>query len=156
MPWAEAEGYDPDYLTQHELHFEPACLNGYSTVVIVGHDEYWTWEMRDRIDAFVDRGGGLARFAGNFQWQVRMPSDGRTQYCYRTPDRDPESEADPRRTTTVWDYEPIGRPAAATMGLTGMGGTYNRYGVAVPRSSGGFHRLPPKALGLRGDRPLLR
>jgi hypothetical protein len=136
--WAEDQGYDLDYLTQHELHFEPTCLDGYSTVVIVGHDEYWTWEMRDRIDAFVDRGGRLARFAGNFQWQVRLSPDGRTQYCYRTPNRDPQALTDPQRVTTVWDYKPIGRPAAATMGLTGMGGTYNRYGVAVPRSSGGF------------------
>ncbi len=136
--WAEEAGYGLDYLTQHDLHFDATCLDGYSTVVIVGHDEYWTWEMRDRVDAFVDRGGGLARFGGNFLWQVRLSEDGHTQSCYRTPQADPESAANPKRTTTVWDYKPIGRPAAETMGLTGMGGTYNRYGVAAPRSSGGF------------------
>ena len=94
--------------------------------------------MRDRIDAFVDRGGGLARFGGNFLWQVRLSPDGHTQFCYKIPDADPESAANPRRATTVWDYLPIDRPAAATMGLTGMSGIYNRYGVAAPRSSGGF------------------
>ena len=30
------------------------------------------------------------------------------------------------------------------MGLTGMGGTYNRYGVAAPRSSGGFTVYRPE------------
>lgn len=148
--WAEEQGYVLDYLTQHELHFEPDCLDGYSTVVIVGHDEYWTWEMRDRIDAFVDRGGGLARFGGNFLWQVRLSEDGHTQYCYRTPERDPEAERNPKRITTVWDYAPLGRPGAETMGLTGMGGTYNRYGVAVPRSSGGFTIYRPQHWAFAG------
>ncbi len=148
--WAEEQGYQLDYLTQHDLHFDEQSLDGYSTLVIVGHDEYWTWEMRDRVDAFVDRGGGLARFAGNYQWQVRLSSDGSTQYCYRTPQNDPESKSDPRRTTTVWDYKQIGRPAAATMGLTGMGGVYNRYGVGVPRSSGGYTIYRPDHWAFEG------
>ena len=150
MIWAEEQGYDLDYLTQHDLHFEERSLDGYTTVVIVGHDEYWTWEMRDRIDEFVDRGGGLARFAGNFLWQVRLSDDGNTQYCYRTPDKDPEATSNPLRTTTVWDYKPLGRPAATTMGLTGMGGTYNRYGVAAPRSSGGFTIYRPNHWAVEG------
>lgn len=148
--WAEEQGYDLDYLTQHDLHFEERSLHGYTTVVIVGHDEYWTWEMRDRIDEFVDRGGGLARFAGNFLWQVRLSDDGNTQYCYRTPDKDPEAASNPLRITTVWDYKPLGRPAATTMGLTGMGGTYNRYGVAAPRSSGGFTIYRPNHWAVEG------
>jgi hypothetical protein len=148
--WAERAGYELDYLTQHDLHFDTESLAGFSTLVIVGHDEYWTWEMRDRVDAFVDAGGGVARFAGNYQWQVRLSADGTEQFCYRTPQADPEAATDPRRTTTVWDYKPIGRPAAATMGLTGMGGTYNRYGVAVPRSSGGFTVYRPEHWAFAG------
>jgi hypothetical protein len=148
--WAEEHGYELDYLTQHDLHFDRAALADASTVVIVGHDEYWTWEMRDGIDAFVDRGGGVARFAGNFQWQVRLSPDGATQYCYRTPQNDPMTAHDPTRTTTVWEYHAIGRPGAATMGLSGMGGTYNRYGVAAPRSSGGFTIYRPEHWAFAG------
>lgn len=148
--WAEAQGYAFDYLTQHDLHADPQALDEATTAVIVGHDEYWTWEMRDRIDAFVDRGGGVARFAGNFQWQVRLSADGRTQSCYRTPQNDPLAATDPTRTTTVWEYRAIGRPAAATMGLTGLGGTYNRYGVAAPRSSGGFTIYRPEHWAFAG------
>jgi hypothetical protein len=146
----EERGYELEYLTQHDLHFDPSSLDRYSTVVIVGHDEYWTWEMRDRIDEFVDRGGSIARFAGNFLWQVRLSDDGSTQYCYRTPERDPKAVAEPTRITTAWDYLPLGRPGAATMGLTGMGGTYNRYGVAVPRSSGGFTIYRPEHWAFEG------
>lgn len=136
--WAERAGYVMDYLTQADLHREPHALDGYACAVVVGHDEYWTWEMRDRVDAFVDRGGGLARFGGNFLWQVRLSDDGTRQSCWRTPARDPEAEVNPHLATTVWDHADIARPAAATMGLTGMAGTYARYGVAAPRASGGF------------------
>jgi hypothetical protein len=136
--WAEQAGYEFDYLTQADLHFDPDCLAGYRCVIVVGHDEYWTWEMRDVIDAFVVNGGGLARFAGNYQWQVRLSADGRTQYCYRLPSLDPEAARAPHLATTVWEAKSVGRPGAKSMGLNGLGGIYNRYGVAAPRSSGGF------------------
>ena len=69
--WAERQGYAIDLATQHELHFSPEILDCYDCAVFVGHDEYWTWEMRDAVDAFVERGGRAARFAGNFLWQTQ-------------------------------------------------------------------------------------
>lgn len=63
--WAERHGYRVHHLTQLDLQTEPGCLDGYQTVVVVGHDEYWSWEQRDVMDAFIDRGGKLARFGGN-------------------------------------------------------------------------------------------
>ncbi|WP_236790897.1 N,N-dimethylformamidase beta subunit family domain-containing protein [Amycolatopsis sp. GM8] len=44
----------------------PDILAEYDCAAIAGHDEYWTWEMRDAVDSYVDQGGGVARFAGNF------------------------------------------------------------------------------------------
>ncbi|WP_155638286.1 N,N-dimethylformamidase beta subunit family domain-containing protein [Burkholderia cepacia] len=136
--WAERNGYALDYLTQHDLHFDENALDGYDLVLLVGHDEYWSWEMRDRIDAFTDNGGNIARFGGNFIWQVRLSEDGSTQDCYRVPAFDPLREIQPSRVTTVWDAPIVGRPAAASLGLTGTAGVYNRYGNAAPRSTGGF------------------
>ncbi|WTZ24698.1 hypothetical protein OG344_30955 [Microbispora sp. NBC_01389] len=130
--WAERHGYEIDYLTQHDLHFDPHALDGYSCVVVVGHDEYWSWRMRDTVDAFVDAGGNLARLGGNYQWQVRLSDDGSTQYCYRLPSLDPEAAATPHLATTVWEAKSVGRPGATTIGLNGLGGIYNRYGVATP------------------------
>ncbi|KAF9875444.1 hypothetical protein CkaCkLH20_07264 [Colletotrichum karsti] len=132
--WAEREGYRVHHLTQADLHAEPNALNGYSTAVIVGHDEYWSWEMRDTLDNYVDAGGNLARFAGDFLWQVRLDDKLEAQWCYRTVDADPT--ANQSRVTSSWDT--VGRPAALTMGLTGITGVYARYGVAPPRSHGGF------------------
>ncbi|NED08246.1 hypothetical protein G3I55_42200 [Streptomyces sp. SID6648] len=136
--WAERHGYPLDYLTQHDLHFEPSRVDDYDCLVIVGHDEYWTGEMRDTVDAFVDRGGNVARFGANYIWQVRLEDDGATQVCHKIPGDDPVAATDPTRDTTAWDHPKLARPGAATMGLTGLGGVYARYGASTPRSSGGY------------------
>lgn len=148
--WAEQRGYALDYLTQHDLHFDEHALDEYDLVVLVGHDEYWSWEMRDRIDNFTDSGGNVARFAGNFIWQVRLSGDGSRQECYRTPACDPLKETNPSRVTTIWDAPIIGRPAAPSFGLTGLAGVYNRYGNAAPRSTGGFTVYRPDHWVFRG------
>ena len=64
--WAERAGYAVDLASQHELHFEPEILDGYDCVVFVGHDEYWTWEMRDAVDAYVERGGHVGPLCRQF------------------------------------------------------------------------------------------
>jgi len=148
--WAETAGYCFDYLTQHDLHQQPDCLQGYDCLVIVGHDEYWSWQMRDRLDAFVDSGGNLIRLAGNYQWQIRLSEDGQTQYCYRLPNLDPQAAITPHLATTVWEAHSIGRPGAMSMGLNGLGGIYNRYGNATPRSSGGFTVYRPEHWAFAG------
>lgn len=136
--WAEREGYRFDMLTQQDLHHDPEALAGYRCAVVVGHDEYWSWEMRDTVDAFVDGGGNLCRLGGNFYWQVRFEDDETVQCCYRAPALDPITPIQPQRATTAWEALSLGRPGASTVGLNGMGGTYARYGCAAPRSSGGF------------------
>ena len=85
--WAERQGYELDYLTQQDLDLSPECLDGYRCVVIVGHDEYWSWRMRDTLDRFLDRGGNLARFAGNFEWQVRLEEKGDAPALLQEPRR---------------------------------------------------------------------
>lgn len=142
--WAETHGYQLDYLTQHDLHTDPTCLDGYRCAVVVGHDEYWSWQMRDTIDAFVDGGGRFARFGGNFGWQVRLSDDATTQYCYRLPQLDPITAEHPHLATTFWEARSLGRPGAHTVGLNALGGIYNRYGVATPRSSGGYTVYRPE------------
>ena len=138
VAWAEQAGYDFDYLTQHDLHFDASALDEYSGVVIVGHDEYWSWEMRDRVDAFLDRGGFVARFGGNFLWQVRLVYEGDAQLCWKRAAQDPLWQDPERRhrATVAWDV--TGRSGALTMGLRGEAGVYSRYGTAAPRAAGGL------------------
>ena len=79
------------------------------------------------------------RFGANFLWQVRLEDGGRTQVCYKDPFADPVFDTNERaRTSTAWDFAFIGRPGARTMGLTGLGGIYTRFGTAAGRASGGL------------------
>ena len=146
--WAEQQGYAVDVLNQYELATEPEILAPYRCAAIVGHDEYWSWEMRDAVDAWVDDGGHLARFAGNFMWQVRFDPDAAIQTCYKfSASEDDPAARDPQtrpRTTASWDDPVVGRPAALTMGLTGNRGVYVRSFAAAPRSSGGYTVYRPR------------
>jgi hypothetical protein len=146
--WAEREGYTIDVLTQYDLERDPGILEPYVCAAIVGHDEYWSWAMRDTLDAWIDRGGRLARFAGNFKWQIRLENDATTQVCHKfNVAEDDPATTDPERVslaTTCWDDPLIRRPAALTMGSTGARGIYVRSFAAAPRSSGGYTVYRPR------------
>ena len=152
--WAERAGYRLDIATQHDLHLRPDLLASYRCVVIVGHDEYWSWEMRDALDAYLDAGGRVARFAGNFLWQIRLEDQGRRQLCYkyRARQEDPlRGGPEAQRTTICWDAPEVGRPAALTMGLSGSRGLYVGWGGCVPRGPGGFTIYRPEHWAFAGS-----
>jgi hypothetical protein len=153
LQWAERAGFAVDLASQHELHFNPEILDGYACVVFVGHDEYWTWEMRDAIDAYVDRGGHVARFAGNFMWQTRLEREGRAQVCYKYRARaeDPVYRSgDPSRTTGSWEARESGRPGALTFGLNATDGLYAGWGDCAPRGVRGFPVYRPEHWAFAG------
>lgn len=140
--WAEGEGFGVDYITQHDLDRDPDILTGYQCAVMVGHCEYWSGRMRDGIDRWIDQGGNVARFAGNFGWQIRLENGGDLQVCYK----EMAASADPfvgtddaHRVTGMWD-DPnlVRRPGTSTFGLQQTYGIYARFGTAVPRGSGGY------------------
>jgi len=140
--WAEQNGYEMEYIDQTDLGSVPGVLDAYDCLVITGHDEYWSWDQRDALDAFVERGGKLARFAANMLWQVRLEGDnGRQQICHKVnaDQNDPVAGTDKAHLlTTIWEHASINRPAAQTFSVTGLQGIYATYDGAAPRSSGGF------------------
>ncbi|MER8368984.1 N,N-dimethylformamidase beta subunit family domain-containing protein [Mesorhizobium sp. M0306] len=151
--FAERAGYAVDLASQHDLHFSPDILDGYDCVVFVGHDEYWTWEMRDAVDTYVERGGHAARFAGNFMWQTRLEDEGRRQVCYKYRARaeDPAYRGgDIRRATNSWEAPEIGRPGAATFGLNATRGVYAGWGGCAPRGVRGFPVYRPEHWAFAG------
>ncbi len=153
MRWAEREGYAIDLVSQHELHLDPELLHDYDCVVMVGHDEYWTWEMRDAVDSYVDRGGHVARFAGNFMWQTRLEYGGTRQVCYkyRARSEDPVYRTSDRsRTTGSWEAHETGRPGAATFGLNAIDGLYAGWGGCVARGARGFPVYRPEHWAFAG------
>ena len=153
LHWAEHAGFAVDLASQHELQFNPEILSGYACVVFVGHDEYWSWEMRDAIDEYVDRGGHVARFAGNFMWQTRLERGGRAQVCYKYRARaeDPVyRSADRSRTTGSWEASETGRPGALTFGLNATNGLYAGWGGCAPRGVRGFPVYRPEHWAFAG------
>jgi hypothetical protein len=149
--WAEEQGIAFDYYTQHDLHADPGFLDGYPRAVIVGHDEYWTRDMRDHLDAWLDQGGQLARFGGNFFWQTRLSDDLTVQTCYKTraEAEDPLGATD--RLTSYWDHPQARRPAVATMGLTGSMGVYAGWSRCAAHGSGGFTIYRPDHWAMQGS-----
>jgi hypothetical protein len=107
----------------------------------VGHDEYWSWGMREALDRFTDAGGNAAVLSGNTCfWQVRFDEHHRAMTCFKyRADEDPVvGTADERRVTGPWSDRRIAWPETRTIGLTFTRGGYSRYGLGVPRGSGAY------------------
>lgn len=131
--WLEKRGISAEYCTSVDLHKDPALLDAYQLFLSVGHDEYWSWEMRDTVEAFVNNGGNAAFFSGNTcWWQIRFDSRTapRQLLCYKD-GADPALSTNPSRATLNW-FEPAG-PNRPENRLTGL--SY--------RAPGGATRTPP-------------
>lgn len=145
--WAEANGYRLDFAISQDLEEHPEVLDGHRAFVTVGHDEYWSWKMRDALDRFTTAGGNAAILSGNTCfWQVRFEDDHRAMTCFKyEAHRDPVAGTeDERFLTGVWADKRIGRPEHETIGLSFTRGGYSRYGLGVPRSSGGYTVWQPE------------
>src|SRR4029079_15878879 len=71
--WLEANGYDVGYVSDMDLADSAADLPGTHALLFVGHDEYWTWNEFDRVQALRDAGAHLASFSGdNADWNIRL------------------------------------------------------------------------------------
>jgi hypothetical protein len=86
----EREGYDVTYGTDLDAHENASLLLSHNAILIVGHSEYWSREMRNNIIAARDQGVSLGIFAGNVcYWQVRFepsvvnPAPDRTMVGYK-------------------------------------------------------------------------
>ncbi|MFG1957767.1 N,N-dimethylformamidase beta subunit family domain-containing protein [Nonomuraea sp. NPDC049028] len=119
LRWLGPSGHPVDYCSGLDLHDGLDLLSRYRLLVINGHDEYWSWEMRDAVEAFARAGGNIAIFSGNTcWWQVRFEDDLRTMVCYRDAVADPLATTDPGRATVEWPSEPVNRPENTLTGLT--------------------------------------
>jgi hypothetical protein len=127
LRFLEREGYDVTYSTNIDTHMHRPA-SAHKLLLIAGHDEYWSWEMRNHVKAARDAGMNLAFFAANIgYWQIRL-EDGpegapnRVQVCYKHPKpyKDPyASHPDHTRflTTTLFRRSPVNRPEAKLVGV---------------------------------------
>nr|MDJ0869696.1 DUF4350 domain-containing protein [Myxococcota bacterium] len=120
----------------------------------VGHDEYWTWEERDAVEAFVDAGGSACFFSGNTSyWQVRFEREGRAMVGYKStaPTDDPVLGTNrERRLTSLWSDPRIGRPETQMTGLSFARAGYARAGYALSRGTAGYTIYRPDHWCLAG------
>ena len=145
--WAESQGIELDYAVDADLDRDSELLTGRRLLVTAGHNEYWSWGMRDAVDSFVEAGGNWAIFSGNTSfWQVRYSDDHCSMVCFKGDARtsDPYRGGDQLHLlTSMWSDPLIGRPENTTIGLSFTRGGYARVGHATPRSSGGYTVLTP-------------
>ena len=87
----EREGFDVTYSTNIDTHANGRSLLLHKGFISVGHDEYYSLEMRNSLETARDGGVSLGFFGANIAyWQIRLnPSviDGskpyRTMVCYK-------------------------------------------------------------------------
>jgi N,N-dimethylformamidase len=75
--WLEDMGYAYDVATDEELHEEGlALLQRYRVVVTGTHPEYYSTEMSDAVQAYLQRGGRLMYLGANgFYWRIAFHSE---------------------------------------------------------------------------------
>ncbi|MBK1619876.1 hypothetical protein CKO42_15780 [Lamprobacter modestohalophilus] len=104
LRWIERQGYDVSYNTNLDTHRNGSMLLSHNAFLSTGHDEYWTKEMRDAVEAARDSGVHLAFFGANAAyWQSRL---------------EPSDDGTPDRVLTVyknWQIDPIADPARKTV-----------------------------------------
>lgn len=90
--WLERNGYDVSYTSHRDTGLRPAELLEHRAFLSVGHDEYWSQEERDAVEAARDAGVNLAFFSGNeVYWKTRYEDstqngaagDQRTMVAYK-------------------------------------------------------------------------
>ncbi len=143
ISWAETQGFALDYCSSLDLQTNPRLLEPYRLLLSLGHDEYWSHEMRDQVEAFVAGGGNVCFFSANTcYWQMRLDlSNGRRiMTCYKETEgrpKDPQ-RSDPSRITVRFYEPPLNRPE-------------NRMtGVSFVHGAGWFNGDAPTAARFRG------
>lgn len=134
--WLESQGYNVSYMSDIDLHEHPDQLLKHRAYISLGHDEYWTKEMRDGVEHARNSGVGLAFLdADAASWQMRFEPDSlgaqdRTVVCYKDATSDPLFGRDNSRVTTKWRDNPVNRPENALIGI--MFSSYSDGGVGFP------------------------
>ena len=119
---AEAERADLPlaYLTDLDLERGEHVLDGARGVVSLGHDEYWTTAMRQRVTAARDHGTNLAFMGANpVYWRIRLQPSAlgadRVVVGYKSAALDPVQRS--ASTTAKWRDNPVPTPENSLVGM---------------------------------------
>lgn len=117
----ERLGLDVSYWTDIDLHQRGELAKNHRGIVIPGHDEYYTVEMRKNLEAARDAGVNIGFFgANNVYRRIRLdPTQNglnRHETNYRDASRDPLNGKDPERVTTSFRESPAPNPESSLTG----------------------------------------
>lgn len=120
---AEQMGLDVTYWTDVDFHARPHLLNNHKALISLGHDEYWSLEMRTGGIQSVASGVNMAFLGANACYrQIRFePSPlgpNRHQVCYKSASEDPLTGIDNTRVTVNWSQAPVSKPESELIGST--------------------------------------
>jgi len=123
LKWLEREGYDVSYATNVDVDEDPHLLLTHKAFLSVGHDEYWSWKMRDNVEHARDVGVSLGFFSGNTSyWQVRYENSvvdnvpARTIVSYKSAWAQDPITPDYLKTNN-FRYAPVNRSEDAMIGV---------------------------------------
>jgi Domain of unknown function (DUF4082)/Bacterial Ig-like domain/Bacterial Ig domain len=149
--WLEANGYNVSYFTNVDSDRRGDLIRNHKVFLSVGHDEYWSKQQRDKVEAARNAGVNLAFFSGNeVFWKTRWENSidvsntaYRTLVCYKETHAnaviDPQ---DPPTWTGTWRdprFSPPadgGRPENALTGTLFMVNDGVTTAIQVPAEDG--------------------
>jgi YD repeat-containing protein len=128
IEWLERQGYDVNYTDDVSVDANPSQLMSHKTLVISGHDEYWSGNEMAGYKAARDAGVNIASFSGNTAfWKVRYEDGGRTLVCYKSVEGlGPSSEGgkvDGSAGVNDWGPDGIKGTTDDALGKDGIAGT---------------------------------
>lgn len=116
----QADGFDPEFITEWDICSHPAILWAYDVVIFAGCHEYISRNTYDAIEIHHHRGGHLAIFSGcDIYWQVRFEDAGSKMVSYKSYAwrEDPMTGVNDSLVTTRWDLKPVNRPGEVLQGV---------------------------------------
>jgi hypothetical protein len=127
--WLEIEKVPIEYCSSVDLHTIPNLLADYECLILVGHDEYWTKQMRDAVERFIANGGNLIVLSGNTCYRaVRLERNNRLVVFHKYASSDPNRNSD--EATVAWAEPPLNRPQNSMLGVGFTEGAYGGNGTA--------------------------
>jgi hypothetical protein len=63
--WLVRYGFEHEVVTDLDLHEEPGLLSRFAALLICGHSEYWTPEMRRGVSDYLAAGGNVISMSGD-------------------------------------------------------------------------------------------
>lgn len=124
--WMEKNGYNVGYLSDVDVQNSSQVLLGHRGIMIVGHSEYWSQQMRSHLQAAINAGVNFASFGANdIYWQIRYETSSsnvanRIITCYKNALLDPYSTSTNANTlsqvTVQFRQAPVNNPEQTLIG----------------------------------------